>query len=127
MQITGIIADIQEVEQVTDNFSKRVLVVQTQEQYPQELAVEFINNNVNLLNNLGVGETVEVDVNIRGRKWTNPKDGKDVYFTTLNGWRIKSLTESAAPSVPTTAPAPTQPPVASAQAQAAPEDDDLPF
>jgi hypothetical protein len=62
-------------------------VILTDDKYPQTLAVDFINDRINMIANLGVGQVVEIDVNIQGREWTSPQ-GETKYFISLSGWRI---------------------------------------
>ena len=74
----------------TNNFKKRELVVTTDEQYPQMIMIEFVQDKTDLLNNYKVGQNVKVSINIRGREWINPQ-GEAKYFNSLQGWRIESL------------------------------------
>lgn len=68
---------------------KKSLILTTEDKYPQTLEIEFVNDNINLLNNakLDAGEKVEIAINIRGREWTSPKN-EVKYFTSLAGWKI---------------------------------------
>lgn len=75
---------------VSDKFSKRLLVVVTDEKYPQTIAIEFGNDNMSKLDSIKPGDNVEVDVNLRGREW----EGK--YFVSLSGWRIAKVEQGAA-------------------------------
>ena len=63
------------------------MVVTTQEQYPQDILVEFTKDNCETLNNYNVGDEVEVGINLRGREWTSPQ-GEVKYFNTIQGWKI---------------------------------------
>ena len=69
------------------NFTKKELVIETSEQYPQVLCIEFAKDKADLLNGIKKGQDVAVSVNIRGREWTSPQ-GDVKYFTTLSGWKI---------------------------------------
>ena len=82
-----LVGDIQEI---TDSFSKRELVIVTQEQYPQTLCVEFVQDKMSLLDDFQEGQEVKIGINLRGREWKNP-EGKIKYFTSLQGWRIENL------------------------------------
>ena len=115
MEITGTVESKGETQQVSDSFKKRELIVTTSDQYPQSYCVEFTQDKVNLIDDIVAGQEVTVQINLRGRKWTNP-DGVDKYFTSINGWKI-DVVESV--SVPTPPPIPT--PAAAAAG------DDLPF
>ena len=72
MNISGKIKLINETKEYGSNgFRKRELVVTTQEQYPQNILVEFVQDRCELLDSYNIGELVKIDINIRGREWTN--------------------------------------------------------
>ena len=87
MQITGKVKENQAEEQVSASFRKRNLVVTTEEQFPQEILIEFTQDKCDLLNPISVGQAVTVDINIRGRCWVNPQ-GENKYFNSIQGWKI---------------------------------------
>ena len=89
MQIVGIIKVINPEQQVSASFKKRELVVETLEQYPQSILVEFTQDKCDLLNNLKIGDFVSVNYNIRGREWANPTTGEIKYFNSIEGWSIE--------------------------------------
>jgi hypothetical protein len=104
MEIQGKIKLIGETKTFGNNgFRKREVVVTTEEQYPQHILVEFVQDKCDLLNKYNVGETVKISINLRGREWTNPQ-GEVKYFNSVQGWRIESLQtdqgESGMPPVP---------------------------
>ena len=103
MNISGKIKLIGETKEYGANgFRKRELVVTTQEQYPQNILVEFVQDRCEILNSFQVGEIVKIDINIRGREWTN-KDNEVKCFNSIQGWRIETLqieTSSEMPPVP---------------------------
>lgn len=55
----------------SNGFRKREVVVTTEEQYPQHIMVEFVQDKTDLLNNFQVGQPVKIGVNLRGREWVN--------------------------------------------------------
>mgnify|MGYP005623948369 FL=1 len=40
-----------------------------------------------------MGQSVKVDINLRGREWESPQ-GEIKYFNSIQGWRIEKLSES---------------------------------
>ena len=104
MNISGKIKLINETKEYGSNgFRKRELVVTTQEQYPQNILVEFVQDRCEILDSFQVGELVKIDINIRGREWTN-KDNEVKYFNSIQGWRIEKIEEnydSQLPPIPT--------------------------
>lgn len=125
MEVTGKIKMIDQTKEVgSAGFKKRDVVVTTDEQYPQSILVQFVQDKCDLLNNFQVGEAVKIDINLRGREWTNPQ-GETVYFNTIQGWRIGKVqaeaTSAQAPPMPAVE---AFPPATSLNEE---EPDDLPF
>lgn len=105
MEVTGKIKFIGQTSEVgTGGFKKRDVVVTTDEQYPQHILVQFVQDKCELLNNYQVGEAVKIDINLRGREWTNPQ-GETVYFNTIQGWRIGKAQAEAQVQAPPPVPA----------------------
>ncbi len=100
MEITGKIKLIGETQTFgASGFRKRELVVTTDEQYPQMLMIEFVQDKTDILNNYNVGEDVKVSINLRGREWINP-EGVAKYFNSIQGWRIEKLQANAPAEMP---------------------------
>ena len=116
MELLGKIKLIGDIKTYGDNgFRKRELVLTTEEQYPQHILIEFIQNNCELLDNYGIGQTVRIGINIRGREWESPDQGIK-YFNSIQGWRIESLDDQVMDSAPEDLPIENDNP---------PKDDDL--
>tara|TARA_X000000950_G_scaffold40040_1_gene43401 strand:- start:863 stop:1249 length:387 start_codon:yes stop_codon:yes gene_type:complete len=98
MEIQGKIKLIKEVQEISPTFKKRELILTTDEQYPQTLSVEFIQDKIDLLNNFKVDQSVKVGINLRGREWENPETKQLKYFNSIQGWRIDLLESNS--SVP---------------------------
>ena len=108
----------------TNGFRKREVVVTTEEQYPQHILVEFIQDKCDLLNAYQVGQGVKIGLNLRGREWVNPQ-GETKYFNSVQGWRIEVSDGAAAPTE-----MPPMPPASAfepAEGEANEVEDDLPF
>ena len=103
MEVQGKIKLVGETQTFGSNgFRKRELVVTTEEQYPQDIMVEFIQDKTDLLNSYQVGQQVKININLRGREWVNPQ-GETKYFNSIQGWRIEALqTEGNITEVPPT-------------------------
>ncbi|MBW2960450.1 DUF3127 domain-containing protein [Mesonia aestuariivivens] len=95
MEVQGRIKKIDETKTFGNNgFRKREVVVTTEEQYPQHILVEFIQDKCDLLNNFNTGQQVKIGINLRGREWVNPQ-GETKYFNSIQGWRIETLQPAA--------------------------------
>ena len=100
MELLGKIKLIGDTKTYGDNgFRKRELVLTTEEQYPQHILIEFIQNNCELLDNYSIGQTVRIGINIRGREWESPDQGIK-YFNSIQGWRFESLDDQVMDSPP---------------------------
>ncbi|WP_347373350.1 DUF3127 domain-containing protein [Aequorivita sp. Q41] len=96
MELQGKIKVIDETKTYGSNgFRKRELVITTEEQYPQTIMIEFVQDKTDLLNSYKVGQDVKVSINVRGREWVNPQ-GETKYFNSIQGWRIENLSQAAA-------------------------------
>lgn len=125
MEVQGRIKLIDETKTFGSNgFRKREVVVTTEEQYPQHILVEFVQDKCDLLNNFQVGQQVKIGVNLRGREWVNPQ-GETKYFNSIQGWRIENVQEEqSAGGMPPVPPAEAFEPANDFNEE---EHDDLPF
>lgn len=129
-KLTGTVKVVNPTQVISEKFSKREFVIETQDQYPQLVMFQATQDKCSLLDNVQVSSQVEVSFNLRGREWTSPA-GEVKYFNTLEAWRIEKVGQSNAmpaggPSAMSLGsdpiPAATTSAVASNE-----EEDDLPF
>lgn len=123
MEVTGRVKKIFETQTFDSGFRKRELIVTTEEQYPQHISIEFLQDKVDLLNDIIEGAAVKVSINLRGREWTNP-EGVTRYFNSIVGWRLEKL-DGQSTSAPVDMPA--VPPVDMSSDSKGEDFDDLPF
>jgi single-strand DNA-binding protein len=111
MTITGVVHHVGPVETFGSGFTKRLLVVRTEQQYDNLIPVELKKDKTALADGLRVGQSVTVHVNLGGREYS----GK--YYSSITGWKI----EASAP--PQNVSAPPQ----NVSAPLAEDDTELPF
>jgi len=126
-QMTGVIKFIGDTAQVSEKFKKREFVVtelsDKDSKYDQHIAFQLTQDKCDLINAFGVGQTVKVSFNLRGREWLSPQ-GETKYFNTLEAWRVEADVISSPQDLGTyvLTSAPIEP------ATSAPiDDEDLPF
>jgi len=87
MEITGKIINIGDTLTVgsSGTFTKRQVVVETDEQYKQTIPVDFVQDKTTVLDSYSIGDSVKIGINIRGNEY----NGK--YFCSLNGWKIEKV------------------------------------
>ena len=124
MEVSGKIKWLDETKTYGNNgFRKREVVITTEEQYPQHILVEFIQDKCDLLNAFQMGQNVKIGINLRGREWVNPQ-GETKYFNSIQGWRIEAVAASSSSEMP---PMPPSSAFEPAEGDAKEVDDDLPF
>ncbi|MDW3192546.1 MAG: DUF3127 domain-containing protein [Cytophagales bacterium] len=125
MNIKGRLIEKFDTQQVSDSFKKREFVVEYAEnpQYPELLKFELIQSNCEQLDQLELNSDISVTFNLKGRKWTD-RQGKVVYFNSLQAWRVEAAAGAASPSEGT--PPPPEEPNWMSENSAS-DDEDLPF
>jgi hypothetical protein len=92
MTITGTVHLIGHVETVGDKgFTKRLLVVRTDQQYDNLIPVELKKDKTALADGLKLGQSVTVHVNLEGREY----NGK--FYPSITGWKLEAGQAQAAP------------------------------
>ena len=98
--IIGKIEEIQELRHVGTNkdFKVQNVIVEVDCSYKnangetvkasQPIKVEFKQKNTELLKSHKVGDNVEINWNLRGRKWLGTNQQEPSYFTSIEGWKI---------------------------------------
>jgi hypothetical protein len=127
MEITGKIKLIDEVKTYGSNgFRKREIIITTQEQYSQQILVEFVQDKCELLDPYQIGQDVRIGINLRGREWVNP-EGQTKYFNSIQGWRIDQLDQEIDNEESTPIQKPFETTDSKNEENDSDEEDDLPF
>ncbi|WP_417428188.1 DUF3127 domain-containing protein [Halpernia sp.] len=125
MDLQGTIKKVTDLQTFNSGFQKRELILMTEEQYPQPISIEFLQDKADLPTKFNEGDSVKIGINLRGREWTSP-DNVVKYFNSIVGWRIEKLEgNSTEPTAAT--PSPSANNTASSTDVFAEEEDDLPF
>lgn len=89
MELTGTILQIGTTKEYgSNNFKKRELVLSTDEQYPQKILIEFVQDKCQVLDKYKKDDGVSIGINIKGREWTN-KNNEVKFFNSIQGWKIE--------------------------------------
>jgi single-strand DNA-binding protein len=83
MQVQGTIYKIGETETFPSGFTKRLLVVESEGEYPQKIPMEFVKEKTSILDNYKVGDKVTVDINLRGNEY------QEKFYLSAQGWKIE--------------------------------------
>ncbi|WP_110486204.1 DUF3127 domain-containing protein [Candidatus Karelsulcia muelleri] len=88
MEILGILKKIFDIKHFKNGFKKREILVLTEEQYPQNLLIEFLQSKVKLIENFSIEDRIKIFINLKGREWITPT-GEKKYFNYIQGWKIE--------------------------------------
>ena len=97
MVIYGAIKSIGTMEQITENFSKVEVILDTStyeqgtgKKYENAAKVQFTNENINKLAEFKTGDRVKVSFSIYGKEGVS-KDGKPYFIQNLNAFKIEKI------------------------------------
>jgi hypothetical protein len=82
-EVTGKLKVKMDEQTFSSGFSKREFVITTEEQYPQDIKLEFVKDKCSLLDGYEIDQPVKVSFNLRGNEY----EGK--YYVNLQAWRIE--------------------------------------
>ena len=93
MELVAKILRIKETQEVgAKNYKIRNVHVVTEEQYPQTLEVQFVQEKTAELDKCKAGEKVRISINLKGKEVT--KDNGDIaVYNTIAGWKIEKLAQ----------------------------------
>lgn len=91
MNLQGTIYKVGEVQQISEKFKKREVVIKIEGDYPQFIGCQLTQDKCALGDNLNIGDEVDASINLRGREWTSPKDGVVKYFNTIEIWKLETI------------------------------------
>jgi Domain of unknown function (DUF3127) len=93
-ELTGVILEIFPSQTFNKGFRKREFVIETGDKYPQKIIFGLVQDKCDMLDSYGVGDTVAVAFDVKGRDWTD-KSGQVKYFNTLEAFRISGQQRAA--------------------------------
>ncbi len=88
-EIKGTVKHIYPSQTFPSGFVKREFVISTNEQYPQHIKLELYKEKVDLLEQLNIGDSVQVSFNIRGSEYQNK------FYVNLNAWKIEKVSSDS--------------------------------
>lgn len=80
-----VVVKIMDTETFPSGFSKRNIVVKTEERFPQDILVEFLKDNAKMVEPLKEGTRIKLSFDLRGREY----NGR--YFVSVAGWKVVNL------------------------------------
>ena len=91
MKIIGNLKVKKDTQVVSESFSKREFVLTVVDgAFSNDILIQLVKDKVTLINDINIGDLLEVEVNLSGKCWVNPQ-GEEKYFNSLNAWKITKI------------------------------------
>jgi hypothetical protein len=91
MKITGNLKIKKDTIQVSEAFSKREFVLTVVDgAFSNDILIQLTKDKVTLINDINIGDLLEVDVNLKGKEWNSPS-GEVKYFNTIEAWKVSKI------------------------------------
>ena len=99
LSVEGKLKRIHDEQVISDRFKKREFVIETEEQYPQVLMLQLVQDKTNSIDQYSIGDKVEVFFNYVAENGKDPSVEIRV-FNTLDAWRIQKVEAMQAADIP---------------------------
>ena len=74
MKITGTLKVKKDTQVLSEQFSKREFVLTVVDgAFSNDILIQLTKDKVTLINDINIGDMLEVEVNINGKCWVNPQ------------------------------------------------------
>jgi hypothetical protein len=91
MTITGTLKIKKDTQVVSEAFSKREFVLTVVDgAFSNDILIQLTKDKVTLINDINIGDLLEVEVNLKGKEWNSPS-GEVKYFNSIECWKITKL------------------------------------
>lgn len=91
MKITGLLKVKKDAIQVSEAFSKREFVLTVVDgAFSNDILIQLTKDKVTLINDINIGDLLEVEVNLKGKEWTSPS-GEVKYFNSIECWKVNKI------------------------------------
>ena len=91
MKLVGNLKIKKDTQVVSEAFSKREFVLTVVDgAFSNDILIQLVKDKVTLINDINIGDLLEVEVNLKGKEWTSPS-GEVKYFNTIEALKITKI------------------------------------
>jgi hypothetical protein len=127
-KVRGIVHVIEETKTYGQKgFRKRLVVLEQDGRFPNYIPLEFTNDDCDQVDDLNVGDDVEISYELRGRKWQKDAKSEVKFFLNAEARSFKKLGGKSEKSASPKADAAVSGSANDDLAQAAYDEEDIPF
>ncbi|MBK7811316.1 MAG: DUF3127 domain-containing protein [Saprospiraceae bacterium] len=92
--VSGKLHKVFPAETKTATFQTREFVIVTEEQYPQYIKFQLVQDRCGVIDQFTPGQVINVFFDLRGREW------QEKYFTNLQAWKVEAGAGAEAGNTP---------------------------
>lgn len=94
-ELTGTVKHILDLQEFASGFTKREFVVEVPDgNYPQMIKFETVKDRTKLLDDVTIGDEVQVTFDIRGNEY------KERFYVNLNAWKLAKTDSGSSSTAP---------------------------
>jgi len=91
MKLNGTLKIKKDTQVVSEAFSKREFVLTVVDgAFSNDILIQLTKDKVTLINDINIGDLLEVEVNLKGKEWNSPS-GEVKYFNTIEAWKVSKI------------------------------------
>jgi hypothetical protein len=91
MKLVGNLKVKKDTQVVSEAFSKREFVLTVVDgAFSNDILIQLTKDKVTLINDINIGDLLEVEVNLKGKEWNSPS-GEVKYFNSIECWKITKI------------------------------------
>lgn len=91
MKLVGNLKVKKDTQVVSEAFSKREFVLTVVDgAFSNDILIQLTKDKVTLINDINIGDLLEVDVNLKGKEWNSPS-GEVKYFNSIECWKVSKI------------------------------------
>jgi hypothetical protein len=91
MKLVGNLKIKKDTQVVSEAFSKREFVLTVVDgAFSNDILIQLVKDKVTLINDINIGDLLEVEVNLKGKEWTSPS-GEVKYFNSIECWKVSKI------------------------------------
>ncbi len=96
-KVNGKIISISDIVVISEKFRKRDFVIETEENYPQKLKLQLVQDKVDIIDKYKIGDSIEANINIKGKEWVG-SNGIPTILMSLDVWSMNKISLQPIPT-----------------------------
>lgn len=92
IEMEGTLKYVSQLQGANTKYPKKTINLEVQDgEYTNVFSIEASGKTLDILDNFSKGQKVKVQINLRGREYTDKNTGELKCFNSLSAWRIEAV------------------------------------